>query len=177
MTSARSTAHAGTTLRPGMKKLAVLVCGALFGVPLEAQRGTLPQELLHVARQRHCDEVQEFYARPGLLHPPFVFGIDGGDEQESAAFWCQLEGSRTFALVLLRADGRQALLAWSNFPGGLSVTATQDVDLSRFRLLTHPDSLGPGVVLRGVRAIRSYYDGKTELFVEYHGRWWVRMDD
>jgi hypothetical protein len=111
------------------------------------------------------------------MHPPFVFGIDAGEEQRSAAFWCQVERDHSFILMLLRADGRQTPIAWSNFPGGLSVTAAQSFDLSRFRLIEHPDSLGPRVVLRRVRAIRSYYDGKTEFFVEYRGRWWVRMDD
>jgi hypothetical protein len=154
-----------------------VACSVLMTSSVGAQSGTLPQELRGVARQHGCDEVKDFYDRPGLLHPPFVFGIDPAEEHDSAAFWCQGAGSRTFTLVLMRADGRQTPLPWSNFPGGLSLTSPQDFDLSRFSLVQHPDSVGPRVMLRGVRAIRSYYDGLTELFVEYCGRWWVRMDD
>lgn len=158
----------------------VLVALAVLGfttTPLAAQRGALPQELREIAHRLGCAEVEDFYRRPGVMHPPFVFGIDDGAEQRSAAFWCQAEGSRRFVLVVVRADGRQASLPWMNFPGGLSLTTKQDFDLSRFRLVEYPDSVGPRRKVRGVRAIRSYYDGVTELFVEYRGRWWVRMDD
>lgn len=177
MTDPTSAADGETLRRVGRGLLLAVACGALLTNSLGAQSGTLPQELRVVARQQGCDEVKDFYDRPGLLHPPFVFGIDAAAEQMSAAFWCQGEDRRTFMLVLIRSDGRKTPLPWSNFPGGLSLTSPQDFDLSEFRLVQHRDSAGPRVKLRGVRAIRSYYDGMTELFVEYRGRWWVRMDD
>lgn len=142
-----------------------------------AQDGVLPRDLADIAHKSRCEAVTGFYSRPGMVHPPFVYGVYAGDEEASAVFWCQRPGTRSFLLVVLRANSSPTTIPWMNFPGGLSITQPQDFDLAAFRRVSDPRTAGPSVVIRGVRAIRSYYDGVAELFVEYDGEWYVRMID
>ncbi len=52
----------------------------------------LPEELLKLARQKGYEQVTDFYInRYGMINPPYVYGYLPGDEENSAAFWCQKE--------------------------------------------------------------------------------------
>lgn len=155
----------------------LLIAACAHPRAVEAQDGVLPRDLADIARKSSCEAVTGFYSRPGMVHPPFVYGVDAGDEEASAAFWCQRPGTRSFLLVVLRANGSQTTIPWMNFPGGLSITQPQDFDLAAFRRVSDPRTAGPSVVIRGASAIRSYYDGVAELFVEHGGEWFVRMID
>ena len=155
----------------------LLICACARVQVVAAQDAVLPQDLASVARQLNCEAVRDFYGRPGMVHPPFVYGLDTGDEEASATFWCQRVGARSFLLVVLRANGSRATIPWTNFPGGLSLTQPQEFDLSTFRRVGDTGSSGPNVIIRGARAIKSYYDGVTELFVEHEGSWYVKMID
>ena len=156
---------------------ALLTCACARVQAVAAQDAALPQDLAGVARQLNCEAVRDFHSRPGMVHPPFVYGVDTGDEEASAAFWCQRAGERSFLLVVLRANRSRATIPWTNFPGGLSITQPQEFDLSTFRRVGDTGPSGPNVVIRSTRAIQSYYDGVTELFVEHDGSWYVKMID
>lgn len=144
---------------------------------VRAQDGVLPQQLAEVARELKCAPVERFYDRPGMVLPPYLYGVVGEPQDESAVFWCQRPRSRTFLLVAWRANHAPSHLEWTNFPGGLAITAPRDWNLSEFREVGAASARGPSVVLRGRRAIHSYYDGLSEYFIEHNGRWYVMMVD
>lgn len=144
---------------------------------VRAQDGVLPQQLAEVARALKCAPVEGFYDRPGMVLPPYVYGVADEPREESAVFWCQRLHSRTFLLVAWRADRALSHLEWTNFPGGLAVTAPRDWHLAEFREVGAAAARGPSVILRARRAVHSYYDGLSEYFIEHNGRWYVLMVD
>lgn len=151
---------------------------ALLGARLvEAQDGVLPRELASVAREQGCGPVVDFYSRPGMVQPPFVYGYERGEVESSAVFWCQRAASDSIRLVVWRADSAATSVAWWNFPGGLSLTEPRNWSLSEFREVEAPTVRGPAVTIRAQRAIQSYYDGVSEFFILHNGKWYVLMID
>jgi hypothetical protein len=158
--------------------IAMALVGSCAGARVaQAQQGMLPQDLAAIARQLSCEPVSDFYSRPGVVEPPYVYGVNGEDMEASAVFWCQRPASEIYLLVVWRAKAARSMTEWANFPGGLSITPSQDWSLAEFRKVGEPQTHGPAIVLRSKRAIHSRYDGVSEIFIEYNGTWYVKMID
>jgi len=144
-----------------------------------------PQELQELAKQHDCSQVSDFYDRPGMIQPPYVYGYVPGEE-ESAAFWCEREGlgTRTYFLVFdFRTTAHENTkcpdkIEWPNgYPGGLSLYNDKRATLKDFVYLDEPKKRPPENVHLKHNAIRSEYDGVAAIFYCYKGKWLVRMTD
>jgi len=43
----------------------------------------MPDELLKIAEKCGCEQVDNFYNRPGMIGPPYVYGFLSGEEENS----------------------------------------------------------------------------------------------
>lgn len=158
----------------------VLIVAALHtaGAPaLSAQDGVLPRDLARLAREDGCGPVHGFYNRPGMIEPPYVYGVIPGEREASVAFWCEGRGDREYFLMVGGVEGKRATLRWPAFPGGLSLTEPGDWQLSSFQRVDRPEESGPALTLRSRRALTSSYDGIASLFLEHAGVWYFRVLD
>jgi len=150
-----------------------------------SQPCSLPKELLEIARENGCSEVRDFYDRPGMIKPPYVYGYLSGPEENSAAFWCekQMNGKRVFFLMFMsKGDRRGQLkcsekLEWPNFPGGLSIYKNTNNTLKDFRYLKDSGKKPPESEKLYNNGILSEYDGVEVVYYCYKGEWLVRMKD
>ncbi|HER20225.1 MAG TPA: hypothetical protein ENO14_04170 [Chromatiales bacterium] len=137
----------------------------------------LPMDLQRIATELDCRPVDGFFERPGMVNPPYVYGVLPGEAERSAAFWCQIDAFPKYRLVIVEDREVRAAIEWSNFPGGLSIAEEIQWPLSEFHFLDEPHVTGPSGEVTRFPPIRSEYDGAVELFYEYNGRWLVRMID
>ncbi len=142
-----------------------------------AQDGALPKDLAAVARAVECSDVRDFYSRPGMVEPPYVYGITGGEREASFAFWCQRSTGRGFQLVVRAPNGIQDVLPWSDYPGGLSITEFSEWRLVQFRRVAQSETKGPTIVLTARRALQSSYDGVTVTLLKHEGVCYFRIVD
>lgn len=142
-----------------------------------AQDGVLPRDLAEVARNVGCESVRRFYDRPGMVDPPYVYGVEDGDKEASVAFWCERVSDRSYLLVLRRANAAPKELRWTDYPGGLTMSEPADWNLAAFRRVDDISSSGPPITLRARRAVQSSYDGVIATFVEHDGVWYFRLLD
>jgi len=143
-----------------------------------AEALTMPRELADYAHTRGCAPVDDFYERPGMLNPPYIYGFAAGEAEDSAALWCQKsEKSDKPYLLLLKVNKPQALggcpaqIEWWNHPRGLSVETRRSLKLSAFRFAAEPKRAGPTTTLSSAKVIVSEYDGVEEVFLCYQGAW------
>ncbi len=146
----------------------------------------LPEELLKIATQRGFEQVTDFYInRPGMLNPPYVYGYLPGDEEDSAAFWCQKtqNGKKRYFLVFMFKKRNNELcncpdvIEWQNYPKGLSIYNKANATLDGFIYINDPKKKVPKNVKLIYNAILSEYDGVEALFYCYKGEWLVRQRD
>lgn len=144
---------------------------------VRGQSGVLPRDLAAIADSVACDPVPDFYSRFGPITAPFVYGVEGGEPAESAAFWCLGRSGRDYRLVILGHSQPTRIFSWWNPPAGLSVVEVEDVQLSDFRALDDPQALGPTHRIARSRAIKDEYGGACTLFLKWSGRWYFRVFD
>src|SRR3989442_2570143 len=62
---------------------------------------TMPEELSAYAMSKGCEEVRDFFKRPGMINPPYVYGYLEGRREGSAVLWCERRegGSRRGRLI------------------------------------------------------------------------------
>src|SRR2546425_13335776 len=62
---------------------------------------TMPEELSAYAMSKGCEEVRDFFKRPGMINPPYVYGYLEGRREGSAVLWCERRerGRPRFSLV------------------------------------------------------------------------------
>lgn len=157
--------------------IAAAAGGVIIGLsPLEAQRTNLwlPADLLAAAKEVDCGPVHGFYDRPGMVMPHFTYGVFPGPSESSAAFWCQRSNEEQYLLVIVRDGGVSDVVPWKNFPDGLSLSETQDMDLSYFHCVQDWNQRGPQV-LTLFAPLKTYYDGVATYFYKYGDRWFFRM--
>jgi hypothetical protein len=153
------------------------------GTPLSAQ--ALPRDLQVEATRHHCAQVQDFFDRPGMVLPPYLYGVFPGDAENSAAFWCQRgEGARRqFILVFVTVSDHLPIecpdtLVWKGgFPRGLSLADRAHVPLTEFRTLSGVRLSAPPNATTDYAPLRDYYDGLERLFYCYRGEWVQRVLD
>ena len=138
----------------------------------------MPMELSEYAHAQHCGPIDDFYERPGMLNPPYVYGVLPGEPEDSAAFWCKKpEASDRPYVLLLRVKNAKALggcsdrIEWWNYPKGLSVVIEVSLNLSDFHFVAEPKRPGPATSVSDARVIMGEYDGVEERFLCYQGAW------
>jgi hypothetical protein len=138
----------------------------------------MPRELVDFAHANGCEQIDYFFARPGMVNPPYVYGWLPGDQEKSAVFWCEKtnKSEKRYSLMFKPADpkkleGCPAVIDWWNFPGGLSIEIRPNLALRDFRFVTAPTQAGPSVEVANARVLVDYYDGLTSLFYCYQGKW------
>jgi hypothetical protein len=144
----------------------------------------MPQELVEFAHTKGCIPIDNFYDRPGMLNPPYVYGWLSGDPEDSAAFWCQKaeKSEKPYELVLKVTDpkkmaGCPAIIEYWNYPRGLSVEVHRTLSLANFRYVNEPKRAGPAIVVTRANVIVNSYDGVGDDFYCYQAQWLMRSFD
>ena len=162
----------------------VLLTLVICHMPLAAEPSvTMPEELSAYAVSKGCEEVRDFFTRPGVVNPPYVYGYLEGQREGSAVLWCQRregEGRRFRLLVLARGKTESRcplMLEWRSYPGGLSIFNDRRTTLDGFVYVADPKRRPPPNVRLTENAILSEYDGIQNLFYCYRGEWVIRRID
>jgi len=73
---------------------------------LGADALTMPKDLIEIAHANGCEAISAFYDRPGMVEPPYVYGLLAGDKEQSSAFWCKRTaiGRKRYLLVVNASD-------------------------------------------------------------------------
>jgi len=137
--------------------------------------GTMPLLLARDAAARHCEPVKNFFDRPGITLPSFVFDEQPENREYRAAYIC--ERDERYLIVFL--DGKinstckREIALQDSMPGGLAVFHRR-VPLSVFRQI---DSSVPGLTesdMKGETRFRPVvidYDGVQRLLYCHKGKW------
>jgi hypothetical protein len=142
----------------------------------------MPDELLKIAKKCDCEQVDNFYNRPGMIDPPYVYGFLPGEQENSAVFWCQKEhATPKYQLVL--ASRKTFFDDWSyeiitkteNYPKGLSIVKNCKITLDKFYYISSPKKSGPKGVLPSTNVILSTYDGVEEYYYNHKGSWLISI--
>jgi hypothetical protein len=138
----------------------------------------MPRELVDFARASGCAAIDNFYDRPGMVNPPYVYGLLDGDKEDSAVFWCRkLEKSKAPYLLVIKTvkdkelKGCPSKIEWWNSPGGLSIETRSRFTLKDFHYVSDPKRAGPASTILKAKVIVSYYDGLSEIFYCHKGEW------
>lgn len=140
----------------------------------------LPQDLRVIRDELGCAAVADFYERPGMVDPPYVYGVFPGDREQSAAFWCLRSGAeyeKRFWLVIVESGRVTSKIPWGNPPGGLSVPDAEKMPLFEFRYVEEPERVGPSSESTRHPPLHDEYDGNITLFYREGGRWLFRQLD
>ncbi len=143
----------------------------------------MPDELIAYAAKNGCHQVADFFKRPGMVNPPYVYGYLPGLAEDSAALWCQtgqVDDRRFLLLIMMKRRDTElakcpARIEWRNYPGGLSIYKDKRTMLDDFVYLADPKRRGPKNVRLSANGILSEYDGVDELFYCHKGAWLVRQ--
>lgn len=138
----------------------------------------MPRDLVAFATKERCAPIDSFFDRPGMVDPPFVYGWADGNRENSAAFWCQKQNSRSYVLMFKVRDaklmsGCPTTIEWPNPPAGLSIEVRPTLSLSTFRDVADAKLPKPSGEVSNAKVIVNYYDGLTDVFYCYRGRWLV----
>lgn len=167
--------------RPALLSVAIAAL-IVFSSNCFAEVLIMPSELAVFAEKKNCSQIQGFFARPGAINPPYVYGYAPGEEEDSAVFWCQrrTDGKRQYVLQFMykknSSDARCAdQIVWPNPPGGLSLVKNSQLTSDYFAYLNDPKKSPPkGIALTG-GSVLSTYDGVSAWFYCYQGNWLVRQ--
>lgn len=136
----------------------------------------LPSQLAAEGKRLGCSQIADFYNRPGMIEPMYVYGVLPGNKEESAGFWCQKQEAQgqTYLLVIWakKASACQTTLETKNYPGGLSVSKVAPKSMDDYRKVKSTGAkTGQSFVIEG------YYDGIVNSFVCKDGDWYTRRLD
>jgi len=150
--------------------------------PLQSQSSdsplVMPRDLVEFATKAGCAPIENFFERPGMVDPPFIYGWAEGDRQNSAAFWCQKPNARSYELMFKVRDskllaGCARAIEWQNPPAGLSIEIRPSLDLSTFRDAADTKLPKSSAQVSNAKVIVNYYDGLRDVFYCHEGRWLV----
>lgn len=153
--------------------------------PSWSQVQLLPNELMDVAAENNCSQVDDFYKRPGMVNPSFFYGYLDGEKESSAIFWCRNMNDREIPYRLVIVDkipgsGRNdcpQVIEWRNYPGGLSVYNNPNLTLEGFRFHKDLTKNPPAGARMEHNAIIEDYDGTSTIFYCFEGDWVFMMRD
>ena len=155
-----------------LRKFALTIGVLAAGAPSLQE---LPADLRTLADTVGCGPVPGFFERPGMVDPPFLYGVQPGPREESAAFWCATETSPRYRLVVVGQGAVVAVIEWQHYPGGFSLAERADWDVGDFRYVTAPEQYGPRGMRTEFAPLWSEYDGAVTMFYRHEGRWLFRM--
>lgn len=120
-------------------------------------------------------EITDFFERPGMVDPPYVYGYVEGEKEDSVVFWCRGGSKSGKFKLIVQARAKTftcpaVVKETSNYPGGLSVSPGEKLELSDFKYIDSGKRLSSATRPAG-KFIRSYYDGVEEYFYCHDGRW------
>jgi len=152
----------------------------LFEGTLSADTLVMPRELVDLALANYCTQINDFFERPGMINPPFVYGWVPG-AADTAVFWCKKmeKSDKPYKLMFKISNPKQlagcpAIIEWWNPPAGLSIETRRSVSLRDFRYVTEPRRTGPSGVVPDARVVvDDNGDGLREVFYCYKGQWLV----
>ena len=137
----------------------------------------MPELLVSLAAKHQCEQIDDYYNKPGQVLAPFVFGVAKGSSEKSAAFWCKRkkgDGSYVSVLMFMLVDKDWSIhkageLEWINAAKGLSLFSVKE-PFSEFTKLKaeHQINMPKAKGFEG-RGVSSSYDGIEETFVMYKG--------
>ncbi len=159
-----------------MARLAlILIIYINFSTFTLADRLLLPLELTIFAKKNSCKAIDDFYNRPGMVEPSYVYGYLKGEKENSAIFWCRsINDKNKYKLVIYSRIGKYSecsnVINSQNYPGGLSLIKNMNFLLSDFTYLDN-NKHGPDIKVIKDNFIRSYYDGVEEIFYCHKRRW------
>ena len=166
----------------------------LLGVGTTSSTDTLvmPQELVDFAFANGCAPIQNFFNRPGMIAPPYVYGWLPGDKENSAVFWCKKtdKGEKLYRLMFVtltspnpvsltdpkQLGGCPATIEWQSFPAGLSIETRPRLVLNTLHYAA-TGRPGPSLTVRNAKVLVNYYDGLTEVFFCFRGHWFFDSID
>src|SRR6266704_5956227 len=140
-----------------------------------AENLVMQHQLVEKAREKGCEQITEFFRRPGIVGPPFAIWSARDGSEGGTAFWCQKGDSKAPEYWLV-VDNRAkqspctscaSMIKTKNYPAGLSIRM-EKVRLDAFVNIKDPSSRGPSVVPKSPTLV-SEYDGTAELFHCYNG--------
>jgi hypothetical protein len=159
------------------------------GGTTSAETLVMPRELVDFARANGCESIDDFFERPNMVDPPYVYGWLPGDKENSAVFWCKKKGESTklYNLIFISrtspnlpslADPKQlggcpAIIEWHNSPRGLTIETRPRLPLSTFRYVSMPERTAPRSVVANAKVLVNYYDGVENVFYCHKGQWLV----
>jgi hypothetical protein len=142
----------------------------------------MPGELLKIAEKCGCEQVDNFYNRPGMIDPPYVYGFLPGDHENSAVFWCQKQHATPKYLLVLASRktffddwNYEIIIKTENYPRGLSIVKNCKITLDKFYYISSPNKRGPKGVLPTPNVILSAYDGVEEYYYTHMGSWLISI--
>lgn len=158
----------------------IYVVFAVLANAARAETLVMPRELVDFARSSGCGPIDNFYDRPGMVNPPYVYGWLVGDAENSAVFWCKKveKSNKPYMLVVKSTkekdlSGCPAKIDWWNPPAGLSIETRRSMSLSEYHYVAEPKRAGPAVVIPVAKVIVNYYDGLSDVFYCHKGQWLV----
>jgi hypothetical protein len=139
----------------------------------------MPREVIRIISSLNCVPYEKFYdVYDTIIDPPFIYGVCGGERENSVAFWCKKKDKDIFILfIAIRKDSKwetEKILETTNIPGGLSLSFVKDYSLDGFYMIaTHKYQKGKftGIMLR------NEIEGTYDLFVKYKGKWLIERID
>ena len=163
-------------------------CIVLFFLFQPAIAATLimPKDLVDIAEQNGCEQISNFFERPGQVDPPYVYGYLPGDPENSAVFWCKkkpgVSTDKPYLLLFASLGSTTPLecpsqIEWWNPPAGLSIYRAGDLSLEDFHYIENPKKSGPKKTLARGPVVLSSYDGLEEYFYCYNKKWLYKMLD
>ena len=166
--------------------LANLVLMPMFVARGEGETLVIPRDLYGEAQRHGCDQLSDFFDRPGVVGPAHVYGILPGPLHDSAAFWCKRTGDlkndeAPYQLVVVvnlerrMPLGCPSVIRGWNYPGGLRVIERPGAKLTGFKYVQDPHRRGPGIVVVKSRIIVSEYGEVAEWFYCHRGEWLVLL--
>jgi hypothetical protein len=149
-----------------------------FEGSLSADTLVMPRELVDFGHANGCAPIDNFFERPGMVNPPFVYGWISGDPARSAVFWCKKTetSDKLYKLIFKTSDptgmvGCPATIEWWNPPRGLSIETRPRLVLDDFKYVTDPTRPGPKSVIVNAKVLVNEYDGVGNVFYCDGGRW------
>jgi hypothetical protein len=144
----------------------------------------MPEELIAYAAKNGCEQVSDFFKRPGRVNPPYVYDYRPASPPANAALWCQVgqedKKRKFFLLLMIRNRNHEwaqcpARIEWWNYPGGLSIYKDKRATLAYFVYLADPKKRGPANTPLSGNGIRSEDDGVGAIFYCHQGEWLIRQ--
>jgi len=156
-----------------------IVFGLTLAIPCMANDNyVMPQDIVEKAKAKNCNQIANFYKRPGIVAPPYSYLQN--EKEGALVFWCERKINTSIEYSLM-IEGQSKNGSFSrceqeiktkNYPGGLSLKLIKETALSSFVYLKDPVRRGPKASLTKL-SIVSEYDGVSEIFYCHNGDWLV----